>query len=428
MDQSELLQRAEDVLPGACLGAMHLPADIRMVMARGEGSKIYDTKGNEYIDYVLGSGPLILGHNHPAVVGAVQKQLTKGSTFYALNEPAIRLAEVLTEAVPCGEAVRFQTTGSEAVTSAARLARAYTGREKILKFEGSFHGGSDFAQFSSPPRNPSPFPEFFPDCDGIPSSMQRDILVTPFNDVEQATEVIERYRKKLAAVLVEPLQRALKPEPGFLESLRETTRAHAIPLIFDEVVTGFRLAWGGAQERYGVVPDLACYGKILGGGFPLSAIVGKRDILELADPKRKGKDTYCFLGGTLTGNPIACAAGLETLDILQTPGVYERLYALGKRLRDGLQEIGMELDIDLHAIGDGSLLQSYFVNTLENPRNHRDLLRANRKKALQFSYELIQRGVYCTPGGKMYLSLAHTDNDIDRTLDIARETLKAIGY
>lgn len=427
MDQSELLQRAEDVLLGACLGAMTLPEDIRMVMARGERSKIYDTNGNEYIDYVLGSGPLILGHNHPAVVGAVQKQLTKGSTFYALNEPAIRLAEVLTEAVPCGEAVRFQTTGSEAVISAVRLARTYTGREKILKFEGSFHGGSDLAQFSSPPRNPSPFPEFFPDCDGIPSSMQRDILVTPFNDVEQATEVIERYRKKLAAVLVEPLQRALKPEPGFLESLRKTTRAHAIPLIFDEVVTGFRLAWGGAQERYGVVPDLACYGKILGGGFPLSAIVGKRDILELADPKRKGKDTYCFLGGTLTGNPIACAAGLETLDILKTPGVYERLHALGNRLREGIRQIGIALSVPLQVLGDGPVLQTFFVDPSTPLKNHRDLLRAHKERAVGFGHELIRRGVYCTPGGKMYLSIAHTDDDIDRTLEAIREALRAVG-
>lgn len=412
MNQEELLEQAESYLPGACLGAMHLPEDIRMVMARSEGSKIYDTNGKEYIDYVLGSGPLILGHNHPAVAGAVREQLTKGSTFYALNEPAIELAEVLVEAVPCGEAVRFQTTGSEAVFAALHLARAYTSREKVLKFEGSFHGGGDIGQI--------------PDCDGIPEGVRKDVLVAPFNDAETAESIIQALRKRLAAVIVEPLQRTLKPQPGFLESIREATRTHAIPLIFDEVVTGFRLAWGGAQERYGVVPDLACYGKIIGGGFPLSAVVGKRDLLELADPKRNGEETYCFLGGTFTGNPIACSAGLETLDIMETPGVYERLSVLENRLREGIRQIGIELDVPLQVLGDGPILQTFFVDPSIPLRNHKDLLKTDRKTALDFSHELIRRGVYCTPGSKMYLSLAHTDDDIDRTLDVVRKALKAM--
>lgn len=416
------LETAEHLMPGACLGAMTLPEDIRMVMARGEGSKVYDATGKEYIDYVLGSGPLILGHNHPAVVGAVQKQLMKGSTFYALNEPAIHLAEVLTEAAPCGEAVRFQTTGSEAVTAAVRLARGYTGKEKILAFEGAFHGGSDIAQAQ--------------DSDGIPHGVKNDILIAPFNDVETAVSLIDGQRRKLAAVLVEPFQRVLKPEPGFLEKVREATREHAIPLIFDEVVTGFRIAWGGAQERYSITPDLACYGKILGGGFPLSAVVGRKEILALADQKRKGSpsstqvttghSTYCFLGGTFTGNPIACAAGLETLDILSTPGVYKRLRTLGNRLRKGIQKVGTKLGIPLQVLGDGPLLQTFFVDPLTPLRNHKDLLNTDRKRALDFSHELIRRGIYCTPGGKMYLSLAHTDADIERTLEIVREALEIV--
>lgn len=391
---------------------MALPEDLRMVMVRGERSKIYDANGKEYIDYVLGSGPLILGHNHPAVTGAVEKQLVKGSTFYALNEPAIRLASLLAEAVPCAEAVRFQTTGTEAVFSALRLARGYTGREKILTFDGAFHGGLDVGQIR--------------DSDGIPRSVAKDVLVAPFNNPDGATDLIEENRKRLAAVLIEPLQRVLKPEPPFLERIRDVTRDHAIPLIFDEVVTGFRLAFGGAQERYGVVPDLACYGKILGGGFPLSAVVGKRDILELANPRRKGKDAYCFLGGTLTGNPIACAAGLETLNILHTPEMYALLYATGKRLRDGIQSIGIDLDIHLHVLGEGPLLQPYFLRTTATPRNQRDLAKASKRRATAFSHALLRSGIYCTPGGKMYLSLAHTDDDIDRTLEIVREALKAI--
>lgn len=416
---------------------MHLPEDLRMVMVRGERSKVYDANGKEYIDYVLGSGPLILGHNHPAVIGAVEKQLAKGSTFYALNEPAIRLASLLTEAVPCGQeeeqapvpdpavqdpkqeqqpkggAVRFQTTGTDAVFSALRLARGYTGREKILLFEGAFHGGLDVGQIC--------------ESAGIPPRVKKDVLVAPFNDAERATAMIERYRRTLAAVLVEPLQRALKPRRGFLASLRAATRDHAIPLIFDEVVTGFRLAFGGAQERYDVIPDLACYGKVLGGGFPLSAVVGRRDILALADPERRGKDApYCFLGGTLTGNPIACAAGLETLAILHNPDVYKRFHALGHRLREDIRTIGIELDVPLQVLGDGPLLQICFTNPTTPLRNHQDLLRTDRKKALDFGHELIRRGIYCMPGGKMYLSLAHTDDDIDRTLGIVREALTAL--
>lgn len=431
MSQQELLARAEAIMPGGCLGAMALPEDLRMVMVRGEGSKLTDADGKEYIDYVLGSGPLILGHNHPAVVGAVREQLEKGSTFYALNEPAIRLAEVLADAAPCGharkqdtasgsvqtperEAVRFQTTGSDAVFAALRCARAYTDHEKVLKFDGSFHGGHDVGQV--------------PDCDGIPWGAEKDVLILPFNDGERAVHIIESFRKKLAAVLVEPLQRALPPEPGFLASLRSATRTHAIPLIFDEVVTGFRLAWGGAQERYGVTPDLACYGKIIGGGFPLSAVVGKKEILELADPARKGKDTYCFLGGTLTGNPIACAAGLQTLDILHHPDVYKRLHALGEKLRDGIRNIGVEFGVPLQVLGDGPVLQTVFIDPALPLRNHHDLLQADKKKALNFSHDLIRRGIYCAPGGKMYLSLAHSDDDIGRTLETVRNALKVMAH
>jgi len=413
VSQQKLLERAEACMPGGNLGAMTLPKDLRMVMVRGEGSKIYDADGKEYIDYVLGSGPLILGHSHPAVVGAVREQLEKGSTFYALNEPAIRFAEVLTKAAPCGEAVRFQTTGSDAVFAALRLARAHTGRCMVLKFEGAFHGGHDVGQI--------------PDCDGIPDGVKKDVLIAPFNDADAAICLIDGCRKNLAAVLVEPLQRALKPQPGFLEAIRSVTRTHAIPLIFDEVVTGFRLAWGGAQERYGVVPDLACYGKIIGGGFPLSAVMGKKEMLELADPVRKGRDTYCFLGGTLTGNPIACAAGLATLDILQQPGAYERLEEIGGCLRDGIRNIGRELGVPLQVLGDGPVLQTFFIDPAVPLRNHRDTLQADGKKAAAFGSALVRRGIFCAPGGKMYLSLAHTDDDIERTLEVVREALMTIS-
>lgn len=426
MNQHELLQTAERCLPGACLGMMYLPPDIRMVMVRGQGSRLFDASGREYIDYMLGSGPLILGHGRPEVVEAVQRQVAAGSTFFALNEPAIRLAEALVEAVPCGEAVRFQTTGSEATYAALRLARAATGRPKVLKFEGGWHGGHDLGQLSSFPNEPAPFPEAVPDCDGITPAARQDVLVAPFNDPDTTTALIDRHHQELAAVIVEPLQRVLKPEPPFLESLRESTRKHGIVLVFDEVVTGFRLAWGGAQERYGVVPDLACYGKAMAGGYPLSAVVGRKEFLQLADPRQKGKAPYCFLSGTLTGNPIASAAGLAALQVLRRPGTYERLHALGERLARGLGQAGAAARVPLQVLGDGPVRQVLF--TEHRPlRNHRDLLHADRKKATQFGYELIRRGIYCTPGGKLYLSLAHSDADVDQTVAMAAEALRAIA-
>lgn len=424
MNQQDLLRKAERHMPGACLGMISLPPDLRMVMVRGQGSRIVDAAGKEYLDYMLGSGPLLLGHCHPQVVEAVQRQVAAGSTFFALNEPAIELAEKIIQAVPCGKAIRYQTTGSEATFAALRLARAATGRHWILKFEGGWHGGHDVGQLSGAPQAPPPFPEAEPDCDGIPPGACRDVLVAPFNDLSMTTAIIEEHRQELAAVIVEPLQRALKPQPGFLQGLRAVTQKHGIVLIFDEIVTGFRLAWGGAQERYGVVPDLACYGKVIGGGYPVAAVVGRRELLRLADPAQKGKGKYCFLSGTLTANPVACAAGLATLSVLQQLGTYDRLHALGQRLAAGLRRAGRDVNVPLQVLGDGPVLQVYFTDR-EPLLNHRDLLGADRKKAVQFAYELIRRGVYCTPGGKLYLSLRHSDEDIDRTLDIAVEALKS---
>jgi glutamate-1-semialdehyde 2,1-aminomutase len=424
VDQGELLQKADRFIPGGCLGMIALPPDLRMVMVRGRGSKVYDAAGKEYLDYMLGSGPLLLGHCRPEVVEAAQRQAALGSSYFALNEPAVRLAETVVGAVPCGEAIRFQTTGSEATFAAARLSRAFTGRDKVLKFEGGWHGGHDLGQLSGAPAAPPPFPDAAPDCDGIPRSARQDVLVAPFNDLGTTAAIIERHHHDLAAVIVEPLQRSLAPVTGFLPGLRDVTRRFGVVLVLDEIVTGFRLAWGGAQERYGVVPDLACYGKVIGGGYPVSAVVGKREILQLADPRQKGRGRYCFLSGTLTGNPVACAAGLATLNVLRQPGVYERLHLASRRLAEGLRLAGLAAGTPLRVLGDGPVLQVFFTD--DGPlRNHRDLLRADRQKAISFGHELIRRGVYCTPGGKLYLSLAHTDQDIDRTVEIAATALRA---
>jgi glutamate-1-semialdehyde 2,1-aminomutase len=262
-----------------------------------------------------------------------------------------------------------------------------------------------------------------PDCDGIPIAACQDVIVAPFNDLEATAALVEQHAGELAAVIVEPLQRALKPAPGFLEGLRAITTRRGIVLVFDEIVTGFRLAWGGAQERYGVVPDLACYGKVIGGGYPVSAVAGKRELLQLADPRQKGRGRYCFLSGTLTGNPIACAAGLATLDVLRQSGTYERLHELGSHLAKGLRQAASQAGVAMQVLGDGPVLQVVF--TEHQPlRNHRDLQRADARRAVAFGHELIRRGVYCAPGGKLYLSLAHSMTDLDRTVEIAADALE----
>ena len=294
-------------------------------------------RGRTYLDYVLGSGPLLLGHAHPAVVRAVQEQVARGSTFHWLSEPSIRLAETVVGAVPCAEQVRFVSTGTEATMFACRMARAFTRREKILKFEGGWHGFHDYAMVGNW-RVPSeaPYPHPGPDIGGIPGAPLDSVLVAPFNDLATTERIATERRRDLAAIIVEPLQRSIRPRPGFLAGLRDLAQRLGALLIFDEVVTGFRLAYGGAQEYYGVVPDLAVYGKALTCGFSLAAIAGRADVMATADPARKGSLDYAALSGTLSGNALACAAGIAALGELRRPGVYERLHALGERLRSGI--------------------------------------------------------------------------------------------
>ena len=361
----------------------------------------------------------------PAIVAAVREQVGLGSTFYGLNEPAVRLAQRVVEASPCGGLLRFGSSGTEGTFTALRLARAFTGREKVLKFEGGWHGAHDYAMQSAAPSRAADYPLPTPDTRGIPAATSRSVLVTPFNDPEMAARTIETHAGELAAVIVEPLQRATPPEPGFLETLREATRAHDVLLIFDEIVTGFRIAWGGAQERYGVVADLAVYGKTISGGYPLAAVCGREDVMAWADPRRKATTSdYVFASGTMNGNPVGCAAGLVTLDELQKEGVYPRLFEVSDRLRNGLEGIARDLDIPLQVIGEGPVLQPVFTGA--QIRNHVDALQADAAAARNFGIEMIRRGVFVAPAGKLYLSLVHTDEDVDQTLQAAQESLKAM--
>ncbi|MCH9009620.1 MAG: aminotransferase class III-fold pyridoxal phosphate-dependent enzyme, partial [Chloroflexi bacterium] len=277
--ERELVEKAQRYLPGGSLGN----AWGGLVIQEGKGGRVRDVSGNEYVDFMLGSGPMLIGHANQEVADAVRQQLDKGTTFFADNEPAILLAEEISSAVPCAEKVRFSSSGTEATFYALRTARAFRRRDKILKFEGGFHGMHDYALMSMAPSDPPDFPQAKPDSAGIPRSIQDEVLIAPFNDIETTTAIIEKYHDELAAVIVEPFQRLLPPKEGFLQGLREVTLQYEIPLIFDEIVTGFRFAYGGAQEYYGVVPDMCTLGKVVAGGFPLSAVTGKDEIMSHLD-------------------------------------------------------------------------------------------------------------------------------------------------
>jgi glutamate-1-semialdehyde 2,1-aminomutase len=337
----------------------------------------------------------------------------------------LRLAELVCEAAPCAEQVRFVSTGTEATMLALRMARVHTGREKILKVEGGWHGIHDYAMVANWPTSEAPFPTARPDIGGIPKGAVESVLVAPFNDVRATDEILALHGTDVAAVIVEPLQRAIPPRPGFLQALRETTRRLGIVLIFDEVVTGFRLAWGGAQEFYGVSPDVATYGKALTCGYSLGAIAGGADIMETANPARKGTLDYALLSGTLSGNPIACAAGVAALGQLRQPGVYKRLAEIGAKLRDGLAAVARRQRVPLQALGEGPIAQPVFIDPALPIRNERDLRQADGARASRLGLELIRRGVFVIPGAKMYLSLAHTDADIAATLAAFEEALPA---
>ena len=423
--QVELLNDAGKYLAGGGTGLFILPPELNLVVARGQGSRVWDVAGREYIDYHLSSGPALLGHAHPAITEAVQAQLPKGTTFFFLNEPAIRLAQKLVEAIPCAEEVLYTGSGTEATFYALRVARAYTGRNKVLKFEGAWHGMHDYGLWGTVPGKPSDYPHAQPDSVGVPAQTGETVLVTPFNDAVRAVEMIERHAHELAAVMVEPLQRVLQPEPGFLEAVREVTRKHGIVMIYDEIVTGFRIAWGGAQERYGVVPDLACYGKAISGGFPLAAVVGRSEIMGVLDARRRPKSETVWATNTLNGNPVCAAAGLAALDVLSQPGVYDHLHRLGARLRAGMIESGQRHGFPVQAPGEDAVWGLRF--TPRRPlRNWIDLTTHDKDLGWRWAIELMKRGLLVNPNEKFYISLAHTDADVDRTLQIVDDAFAAV--
>jgi glutamate-1-semialdehyde 2,1-aminomutase len=422
-EETNLLDRARQRLPGGVLGTSRYADDVGFVVKYGKGSKIYDVSGREYIDYVMASGPMVLGHAHPAVVAAVRAQLEGGTTYFMVTEPIIELAEEICRAVPCAEQVRFTSTGSEATFFALRVARTARQRDKILKFEGGYHGAHDYSMMSSSPRSPKAFPAPVPDSSGIPRALEDEVLVAPFNDLATVEGIVATHADELAAVIIEPFQRLIPPQPGFLQGLREITRRHGILLVFDEVVTGFRLAYGGAQQYYGVVPDIACVGKIVGGGFPLAAVCASAELMQPFDPGQDGKGDFISQSGTLNGNPIAAVAGLATLAELRKPGAYETFHGTGRRLMTGLADLAQKSGLPAQVVGEPVLFDILF--TSDPVTDYRSLQKADGALARTFTTELIKRGVVKNTQ-KMYMSQAHGDADVDRTLEACEDALKVL--
>jgi glutamate-1-semialdehyde 2,1-aminomutase len=357
---------------------------------------------------------MFIGHCHPDVVAAVTEQVTRGATFFANNEAGIRLAAAIVEAVPCAEKLRFVSSGTEADAYAMRLARAFRRREKILKFEGGYHGMSDWSLMSLAPKRPGNFPQASPDSAGIPRAVAADMLIAPFNDADMAASLIREHRDELAGVIVEPFQRLIPPAPGFLQALRQVTTECEIPLIFDEVVTGFRFAWGGAQEYYGVTPDICTLGKIIGGGFPLAAIAGRADIMAHFDRSLVGDDGFLPMIGTLSGNPVAAVAGLATLDVLQRPGAYEKAFATGRTLMENFARIIAENNLPAQVIGVPVLFD--VIYTTGEIRDYRATLRADAELQKRINTRLRAAGVL-KGDTKFYASVAHDAADIRKTTD-----------
>jgi glutamate-1-semialdehyde 2,1-aminomutase len=412
--EQQLLEKAARYLPGANTGNTSYPDSLMFLAGVGRGSRIWDVSGNEYVDWLMGSGPMILGHAHPAVTEAVIKAVEQGSTFFATNEKAVLLAETLAQAVPCAQKVRFTTSGTDACFQAMRAARAYRRREKVLKFEGAFHGTSDYALMSVTPTAGDEFPQARPSSGGIPAAIQDLMLIAPFNDLDTTSAIIEAHHDELAAVIVEPLQRVLAPQPGFLQGLRQLTARYDIPLIFDEVVTGFRLAYGGAQEFYGVTPDLCAVGKIMGGGYALAAVMGRAEIMSVYDQAQAASDAYVNQIGTLNGNPIACAAGLATLAELRKPGAYQRLRETGGRVRRALADTCARNGIPVQSCGEDAIFDVFFTG--QPVTSYRDGLAADAGMMARLNAGLLEQGILKAWPQKFYPSLVHTEEDVARTI------------
>lgn len=417
------IDRALRIFPGGSNGEFGIPPERLVVPERGRGARIWDTQGREFLDFTMAWGSALVGHAHPQVVEAASTAAKEGVNFASLHRRSIELGERICSVSPCAERIRFVASGTEATMLCLRVAHAATGRPKVLRFEGAYHGQHPVGVAGMIHSRPTDLPT----CDaagaGAPWTEQ-DVLVAPYNDLETTTRILDTHASSLAAVIVEPLHRCLVPRPGFLEGLRERTRRHGIVLIFDEVVTGFRLAPGGAQEYYGVVPDLVAYGKALGGGFPIGAFAGRADVMEVLEERRLPGPRYTWSASTTGGNPVSCAAAMATLDILLQPGVHDALHALGRRFRAGMESVVRSAGESARILGDGPLGQVAFSATPVT--DQASWLASDRTRGGRLMLELLSRGVFLNPmGTKLYLSLEHSETELAGFLEAFAEALPA---
>ena len=379
-----------------------------------KASHIYDVDGNEFIDYVCSWGPGILGHAHPQVIEAVQKACTDGLTFGAPTEKELELAELITDAMPSIEKVRLVNSGTEATMSAIRTARGYTGRDMIIKFRGNYHGHSDGLLVKA---GSAALTTAVPDSAGVPASYTQNTLVAEYNNEESVRELMEQYGDNVAAIIVEPVAAnmgVVPPKEGFLKFLREITLKYETVLIFDEVITGFRLGFGGAQEYFGVKPDMTTLGKIVGGGMPIAAYGGKKEIMDRVSPTGP-----VYQAGTLSGNPIATTAGIETLKILKAhPEYYKQIDESAKKLADAYRKMAEEKNIPLHVNQIGSLLSAF--QTGETVDDYDSALTSDTKAYTEYFWKMLDNGIYVAPAQfeAMFVSVAHTEEDIKRTCEV----------
>jgi glutamate-1-semialdehyde 2,1-aminomutase len=420
----KLFLESQEYLPGGVnspVRAWRAVGGDPLFIQRGRGCRVIDADGKEYLDYVGSWGPLIAGHAHPQVVRSLEEVIKRGTSFGAPTAREVELARMIVEAVPSIEKVRLTSSGTEAAMTAIRLARGYTGRSKIIKFAGCYHGHSD-ALLVKAGSGALTFSN--PDSQGVPEAFASQTLVAEYNDLGSVEAYLKANLDAVAAVIAEPVpgnMGVVLPKENFLSGLRALTRDYGAVLIFDEVISGFRLARGGAQEVYGIVPDLTCLGKVIGGGMPLAAVGGKRDIMDLLAPLGP-----VYQAGTLSGNPVAVTAGIETLKILSGHGVYERLSELGALLAEGLRQAIRDVGLTACVNQAGSLLTMFFG--VDQVHDYASAVRSDTRLFARYFQGMIERGIYLPPSQfeAMFISLAHSEAEIQETITAAREVMDSL--
>ncbi len=419
-----MFTKAKRLMPGGVnspVRAFKAVGGSPLFIQSAKGSRIYDIDGNEYIDYVLSWGPMILGHSHPRVVNALKKAAEKGTSFGAPTPLEVELAEMVRKAYPSMEIMRMVNSGTEATMSAIRAARGYTGRDKVVKFEGCYHGhadgllvkaGSGLATFSVPT---SPV---------VPKDYARNTITLPYNDLNAFKKICEKAGKSIACVILEPVvgnSGCILPKPGYLEGLRKVTKQHGIVLIFDEVMTGFRVSYGGAQKAFGIKPDMTCLGKVIGGGLPVGAYGGKKDIMRGIAP-----DGPVYQAGTLSGNPLAMTAGIETLKILSKPETYKKLLKKAEALESGLKDAAKRAGVKTKFYRAGTMFCTYFTD--KEVHDFTDASKTDMAAFARFFRSMLERGINLAPSGYEagFMSLAHTNADIHKTARAAYESFREI--